>query len=496
MARTFWLSALLVGFSALAAAQKTKPTPPPTEDWLRSAETKQAAGDLDGALEALKKAAGVPALAGEAFLRMGRILEGKNDLDTALDAYKQASGHLAGSARGEALGRLALIQEVRGLASESAASAQAAGEADSSGPWAEIALSRLRSREGKGDEALSLAQKAKPAGAPALAAEGRAQEARGDLPAAETVLRQAVQADPRNLLAAIDLARVLRRTQRPSEGLPLVQKVLEGAPGAVGAYMESARIKSALGRADEAQGDAQTAAALAESDPEAQNLAKDVTVQAAILNVKRNQIDLATEELSALLAKDPNFAPAHVGLARVSMAKRALEPAASELETALKLDPKYAEAHYQKGYLNQMFRKNTAAALSSYETAVSLAPDDAGYRTQFGAALVEGGQYARAIQELTRVTALPGYDRPDAFLFLGAAFVGAKRFKEGTAPLEKAIALQPTNAQAEAYLAWCYFGLKDSASFKLHGARARTLGHSEPTLLSYLARVEKGEAIK
>ena len=64
------------------------------------------------------------------------------------------------------------------------------------------------------------------------------------------------------------------------------------------------------------------------------------------------------------------------------------------------------------------------------------------------------------------------------------------------AALDKGAALAPTNAQAEAYLAWAYFGLKDATNFKLHAGKAKALGHKEPTLLDYLARVEKGEPIK
>jgi hypothetical protein len=48
----------------------------------------------------------------------------------------------------------------------------------------------------------------------------------------------------------------------------------------------------------------------------------------------------------------------------------------------------------------------------------------------------------------------------------------------------------------EAYLAWSHFGLKDAAAFKLHGGKARSLGHKEATLLQYLTRIEGGEAIK
>ena len=104
-------------------------------------------------------------------------------------------------------------------------------------------------------------------------------------------------------------------------------------------------------------------------------------------------------------------------------------------------------------------------------------------------------QFDRAATEAGKVTqAAP--KRADAWIYLGAAQLGAKRFKDAIAALDKGAALAPTNAQAEAYLAWAYFGLKDATSFKLHAGKAKALGHKEPTLLDYLARVEKGEPIK
>ena len=48
----------------------------------------------------------------------------------------------------------------------------------------------------------------------------------------------------------------------------------------------------------------------------------------------------------------------------------------------------------------------------------------------------------------------------------------------------------------ETFLAWSYFGLKDSKNFVEHGRKAKALGQKEATLLGYLARIEAGEPIK
>ena len=252
-------------------------------DPLRLAEEKLAAGDLDGAADLLRKAAALPGATGEPSLRLGRVLEGKHEIDTAIDAYQAAAAGLSGASKGEALARLSILQHLRGVPA-SAASAEAAAAADAEGAWPAAALAMTRARQGKADEAMALARKAEAAGggAPAQAALGAAHEAAKDLPAAEAAYRAAGGADANDASAAVGLARVLRLTRRAAEAEPLLQKVLAETPAAAAAYKESARVKIALGRGQDAMGDAATAAAIAEGDPEAALLAEETTVARAL----------------------------------------------------------------------------------------------------------------------------------------------------------------------------------------------------------------------
>src|SRR5947208_1042981 len=82
-----------------------------------------------------------------------------------------------GAAKGEALGRMAILQQLRGMP-EAAATTQAATAADPQGVWPAIAQARQLAREGKGDEAIVMAQKVASTGGPAASsALGYAQEA-------------------------------------------------------------------------------------------------------------------------------------------------------------------------------------------------------------------------------------------------------------------------------------------------------------------------------
>jgi tetratricopeptide (TPR) repeat protein len=405
---------------------------------------------------------------------------------------------------GEALGRTAWIQAVRGAA-DAPATAEAAAAADPEGAWASLALARVRVRQGKADEAVALAQKAVASAGPAAQfALGRALEAKGDLAGAETAYKAAVSAGAEDQIARVGghvgLARVLRLTGRAAEAEPLLQSLLSAMPGAVEAhveaYKESARVKLALGRVADAVADAATAAALGDNDPEAEAVKGEVTVAQALAYLAANKASLALQDLTQLRDQKPDFVPARLALARVYAVQRQADPALAELAKAVELAPGSAEAHFQTAQVLHHLKRTPGPAVASYEKALAADPTSADYRTQLGLALLELQQFDRAAAELAKVTAQPTYAKADAWLFQGQALVGVKKYKEAIAVLEKAAALAPDNAAVEAFTAWSYFGLKDAPNFLLHAGKARALGHKEPTLLDYLARVQKGEPIK
>jgi tetratricopeptide (TPR) repeat protein len=467
---------------------------PVAQDAVKEAEAKLAAGDADGALAVLDKAmAGNPAAA----LRLGALRAARGELDLAVDALKSAAERLTGPARGEALGRLAVVQESRGMA-DAGASAEAALAADPEGVWPTIAMSHRLAHQGKADEGIALARKAVAAGGggAATTALAHAQEAKGYLADAEASYREAMAADPAGLDPVVGLATVLRKTGRAAEAEPMLQKVIDSSPGAVEAYKEIARTKIALGRAQEALADANIAAAMSENDPDAQELVIEAKVGRALQDLAAGQTDLAVQDLTKLRDENPASAAVRLGLGRAQIARRDPDAALPELQKAVELDPKNAEAQYQLGYVYHVMKQNAASAVSPFGKAVEAEPANTLFRTSLGSALSDAGQLDRAVEELTKVTGSEGYAGWQAWLFLGAAQLKASRYKEAAAALEKAVAAKPDNAQAEAFLAWSYFGLKDAESFKAHGAKARKLGYKDPQLFDRLTKVEAGQAIK
>ena len=464
------------------------------QDAVKEAEAKLAAGDSDGAVAVLETAAGTD---GRAALRLGVLRESRGELDQAVDAYKAAAAKLDGAAKGEALGRLAVVEDTRGMA-EAGASADAALAADAEGLWPTIAVAYRRAHEGKADEAVALANKAVAGGggAAAQASLGHALEAKGDMAGAEAAYREAVKADAKSIAAAVGLATVLRETNRAAEAEPLLKAAIDASPGAVEAYKEMARVKIALGRSQEALGDASLAAAMAENDPEAQKLVTDVKVARALEALGQGQTDLAIQDLTTLREQDPSSSAVRLGLGRAQIARRDAAAALTELQKAVELDPKNAEAQYQLGYVQHTMKQNAAGAVAPFEAAVAAQPGNLQFRTSLGAALMDAGQLDRAVTELTKVTSSDGYSGSQAWFYLGAAHLKASRFKEAIPALEKSLTAKPDNAQAEAFLAWSYFGLKDANGFKAHGAKAKTLGYKDPQLFDRLAKVESGQPIK
>jgi len=501
MKRCAWLLLLLLPAVPAASDDKKKDDKKGKDaaqaavvDPVKDAEAKMAAGDVDGAIAALEP---VAATNGAAALKLGQLRESRGELDLAIDAYRAASATLSGPGKGEALGRMAVAQDARGMA-EAAATAEAAIAADPGGVWPTIAAARRKVQEGKPDEAIALAQKAAAAGGGAAATTelAHAQEAKGDTAAAEATYRQAIAADPKALAPVIGLATVLRKSGRAAEAEPMLAKVIEASPGAIPAYKEMARVKIAQNRAQDAVADANLAAAMAENDPEAKALLIEVKAASALQALGAGQVDLAVSELMQLRDANPESAAVRLALGKAQVARRDVAAAIAEFTKAAELEPKNADAHYQLGNVLMRMKGDSPSAVAPFQKAVALEPGNAQYAAGLGAALVGAQQFGPAIDVLTKLTAQPEYKKPDGFVSLGQAYVQGKRYKEALPVLEKATTLAPDNAEAWATMGWAYFGLKDAAKFKESAGKARTLGYKEPTLLDYLKKIEGGMTIK
>jgi tetratricopeptide (TPR) repeat protein len=216
----------------------------------------------------------------------------------------------------------------------------------------------------------------------------------------------------------------------------------------VDAYKESARAKIAAGAARTPSATPPPRPRLAENDPDAARAVQEATVAKALSYVAQNQAALAIQDLTALRDKSPDLAIARVGLGRAYAANRQVDLAIVELQKAVELDPASAEAQYQLGYTQHMLKRDAAAAVGPYSKAVAAEPGNVDYRTQLGAALAAANQPDRAVEELTKVTSSPGYQKADAWIYLGQAQLGAKKYKDASPPSTRRRRWRPTTSRS------------------------------------------------
>lgn len=121
------------------------------------------------------------------------------------------------------------------------------------------------------------------------------------------------------------------------------------------------------------------------------------------------RLQQAIAEFSAVVRRDPDFAPAHAGLAESYLLVRefaavpdaiAYPRAEAAARRALELDPKSQSAHRALGFISYWWRRDIPAARQAFATALQLDPDDAQTHFWFGNALVDNGEAEAGFREL------------------------------------------------------------------------------------------------
>jgi tetratricopeptide (TPR) repeat protein len=260
---------------------------------------------------------------------------------------------------------------------------------------------------------------------------------------AEQLLKPLVQDDPAGD-AALELALLYRTTGRDDAAAPLLEAVANSAANAqdVPALLRSARATAVVGEFRQANQLFRRASRAAGGDPAVE------TAWGELFLEKHNTQDAARSFEEALRA-DPEWAPAHLGLARAladTNSSRALEA----LGRAVTIDPTLPDAYVLTARL-QLDDARRAEAKASLAKALELAPAHAEARA-LGAAIarVEDRQ-ADFEQEVARLLAEnPRY--AEAYDSAADLLARAYRFEEAVALGRKALEVDPTDAAALARL--------------------------------------------
>jgi tetratricopeptide (TPR) repeat protein len=228
-------------------------------------------------------------------------------------------------------------------------------------------------------------------------------ERKGDLKDAESSYRRAAQCTPDPPESWDYLARLLVRTRRAPEAEALMRGAVQQQPGDLGA-------RNAL----------------------------------TWVLLETNRLPEAEAESKKILKADEQNVRAMQLLAQGYYRQGKYELCRLVLENARAVDPSDPVTHNALGTV-QLKLKQRQAALESFKTAASLRSDFAEAHTNFGAMLVESGDYDGAIRELEQaVSAAP--ELLPARMNLGNAYRGKLELDKAKQQYEKVVALDPTLA--------------------------------------------------
>ncbi|HXN24671.1 MAG TPA: tetratricopeptide repeat protein [Candidatus Dormibacteraeota bacterium] len=173
----------------------------------------------------------------------------------------------------------------------------------------------------------------------------------------------------------------------------------------------------------------------------------------------------AAEYFAQAVAKDPNYAPAHVGLAQthlVSISWMATQPetgytnARIEAEKALSLDPNLSGAHAALAGIYFEHDRDWSRAEKEFQRALELSSGDASAHQWYAEFLTAMGRHQEAITHMTRAR-----DLDPLSLIIGADLANilnyARRYDDAIAASRKTLEVDPNYPVAHEFLARSYF---------------------------------------
>jgi len=169
----------------------------------------------------------------------------------------------------------------------------------------------------------------------------------------------------------------------------------------------------------------------------------------------RETFPKAEEEARKAIASDPSLSEAHAALAWVAYVYKWDWPLAErELRRALELNPNDVDAHhYYSHYLFNMGR--ITEALAAGETAAGLDPLRQIQRNHLLWQYDEAHQYDRA-QEIGKKILEAGLTDTAQYVLIADSYSGKGQYEQAVALLQKGISLAPTRTESQAALAGTY----------------------------------------
>jgi arylsulfatase A-like enzyme/Flp pilus assembly protein TadD len=203
---------------------------------------------------------------------------------------------------------------------------------------------------------------------------------------------------------------------------------------------------------------------------------------------KQGELEPARLELAAALDLDPTFAPVHVDLAYLALARRDLPGAERSFGRAIELDPLDPEPHVGLGRIH-LLQRDDAAAESEYRKALKLDPRDLEARVQLGNLRLK----QRRIDEARTIFYQALADRPDsieALLGLGNALAFQGDLSGAVAKFEAAVDKAPLSAAGWSALGFARLQLGQTSAARAALTKSLALEPDQPQVRSLLAQLK------
>ena len=172
----------------------------------------------------------------------------------------------------------------------------------------------------------------------------------------------------------------------------------------------------------------------------------------------------ALEFFHQAVERDPNFAPAYVGLAETYavlgvfgiVAPHSVFPQARQaVDQALELAPELGEAHASLGHIKVQYEHDWSGAELAYTRAIELNPNYAPVHQWFGIYLSLSGRFDEGLERMHYAQSL----EPSSPLYaamIGMLLTYQRRYDEAIEQLEKTLEMDPALPTAHTYLAMAY----------------------------------------
>ena len=166
--------------------------------------------------------------------------------------------------------------------------------------------------------------------------------------------------------------------------------------------------------------------------------------------------------LQAAIARDPNYALAHLGVAYYYLGavdyipgRDALPRSRAAAEKALQLDPSLAEAHADIGWVRWLDDRDHEAARREFQIAIRMQPDLAFARQNYGWYLVAVGMTGDGLAESRRAVELDPLSSETNTIH-GFNLYFARRYEEAIEQLRTAVSIDPDYGWAHEFLGRAY----------------------------------------